>query len=164
MFDQQKTIKSIALKTLFVFLASCMPAKDMNVVYPTTSPNIIFPTKQIKRITQVGPTPTETSVTKQIDNDKSPKSTMATHPLYPDEVSVAIRDLAKRLNVDISQILIIKAYPDEFPISNLGCPGGKEEPQPMPAIVSGIVIKLGFDREQYIYHARRTQVVYCGRN
>jgi hypothetical protein len=49
---------------------------------------------------------------------------------------------------------------DEFPASNLGCPG--KDLKPMPAIVSGLEIVLSAGEGQHIYHARRNTVVYCG--
>jgi hypothetical protein len=66
----------------------------------------------------------------------------------------------------VDEITVVHVQADEFPASNLGCPG--KEARPIPAIVSGIEISLAAgDREadnglRYVYRARRNQLVYCG--
>lgn len=57
-------------------------------------------------------------------------------------------------------ISLVHVQADEFPASNLGCPG--KDPKPMPAIVTGLEIVLAAGERQHVYHARRNTVVYCG--
>lgn len=77
-----------------------------------------------------------------------------------DPVDLARADLARRLGIETSQIVIVHIQADEFPASNLGCPG--KTTQPMPALVSGIEIVLAEGDHQHVYRARKRTIVYCG--
>jgi hypothetical protein len=74
----------------------------------------------------------------------------------------AIIDLARILNGTPTEVNFVKTFSDEFPASNLGCPVGRVQPQPSPALVTGQVIILEYQEEKYIYHARSDQVIFCG--
>jgi hypothetical protein len=74
--------------------------------------------------------------------------------------------------MDVGEITVLEVRADEFPASNLGCPG--KDLKPMPAIVTGIEIVLGIGepevdgsrqddkRPRHVYRARKHELVYCG--
>lgn len=77
-------------------------------------------------------------------------------------VQAAIDDLAGRLNVEPALIGLISISADEFPAGDLGCPDPKKPSKPLDAIVSGQRVLLEFEGQDYEYHIRPGQVVYCG--
>gem|GEM_PF-2553389 len=83
-------------------------------------------------------------------------------PIQAAAIRSAISDLAERLNTDVSEISFIRIFADEFPASQLGCSSAKQAPDPMQALVSGQTILLEHSGETYIYHARASEVFYCG--
>jgi hypothetical protein len=89
-----------------------------------------------------------------------PPSATALPPSSQDPVDLARADLAQRLGVELDSITVVHVQADEFPASNLGCPG--KEIKPIPAIVSGIEIVLAEGGRHHIYRARRQTIVYCG--
>jgi hypothetical protein len=89
-----------------------------------------------------------------------PPAVTALPPSGQDPVDLARADLAQRLGVELDRITVVHVQADEFPASNLGCPG--KEVKPIPAIVSGIEIVLAEGERHYVYHARRHTIVYCG--
>jgi hypothetical protein len=83
-----------------------------------------------------------------------------TPPPTSDPVGRARADLAERLGVGIERILVVHVQADEFPASNLGCPG--KAAKPIPALVSGFEIVLAEGERQHVYRARKHTLVYCG--
>ena len=76
----------------------------------------------------------------------------------------AVADLAARLEVAKEEITVLSVTMTELPIQDLGCPPeGKEPPITLPGIVMGQEIVLAVGSDEYIYHARSRQVVFCGR-
>ncbi len=73
-----------------------------------------------------------------------------------------IKDLAGRLGIDTGKVSVVNIYSDEFPAGDLGCPSPGVTPRPIPAIVSGKVIELEANGEEYIYHTHGVDFVYCG--
>ena len=81
---------------------------------------------------------------------------------YDEVVNLAKADLARRLKTDPQDIRLLRISADEFPTGDLGCPAPGVTPRPIPAIVSGQAIVLEHDSQEYTYHARKSQVVFCG--
>jgi hypothetical protein len=79
-----------------------------------------------------------------------------------ESAELAILDLAKVLKVQASSIHLLRVQSDEFPADNLGCLGPGVTPVPIPAVVSGTLIVLEVEGKQYVYHARASQVIFCG--
>ncbi len=122
--------------------------QESNKLSPSATHSITSPPSTIQ------PTPVGTSV---------PTISLEVLPGRSRDISQrAIQELAGRLQVSPESILIVKIYPDEFPASNLGCPLETGEPLPLPAIVSGQTIVLEHEDMHYIYHARASDVIFCG--
>jgi hypothetical protein len=77
-----------------------------------------------------------------------------------DPVELAVSDLAQRLGVDRSAIVVLSVEDVTWPDSSLGCPEpGRAYIQ---VLTPGKRIRLGVDGKVYEYHSGRTEApVYC---
>ena len=123
---------------------------------PTTPPPAQTPPTSLTAIYSPLPIPTA------VEAKQVPSPTPSASAPLPgqDPVERARADLARRLGLDASAITVLRVQADEFPISNLGCPG--KGVRPMPAIVSGLEIVLATAGRNYMYRARKSTLVYCG--
>lgn len=152
---------------LIILLASLLVGCAVNQGKPVRTPSAETPS------TSVQPTslkPTEVLSITQMEASFTPSLKLAATPTpvpggagYDAIVQAAIDDLARRLGVGSQTIALVSISGDEFPAGDLGCPSPKETPRPIPAFVTGQVIVLEVQGEQYIYHARKGQVAFCGK-
>ena len=81
----------------------------------------------------------------------------------PALIEQAVADLAARLAVPAAQIEVVEVLQDEFPVANLGCPSSSKKEDPtIPALVTGLIIRLRALDADYEYHGHWRQVVFCG--
>lgn len=160
LFASQKFVRSVlAIAAMMLLATACAPQMSSN---PTPATPMAVHTQAV---TEATPTaipafspPADTPTLRDIRLTPFSKSTLTS--LEP--VEQAVRDLASRLGVSQGSISVVRTYSDEFPASNLGCPGGKPDSRPIPAFVNGWVIELEYASQSYIYHADRSQAIYCG--
>jgi len=77
-----------------------------------------------------------------------------------DYVDLAINDLAKRLNISVEEIVVVRVVPKTFGNTSLGCP----RPGEMYAqvLTPGYTIELVVNGKTYNYHAGLKTVIPCG--
>jgi hypothetical protein len=156
----------LALLRLAITMGLCVaclpPARDRPAVETSTlAPERAKPTETPSPIPQLD-VPTRSRTLTPSAPGKTPGEIKATTMPLSDinSIELARADLARRLDVAESQIVVVHIQADEFPASNLGCPG--KENKPMPAFVSGIEIVLAVGERQHVYRARKRTLVYCG--
>jgi hypothetical protein len=156
----RKAIRRFAGVAVVLVLATACTTQKQSSSIPAELPAV--PTQTVAepgaKYTPAIPRPADTPVPTdaRLTPLSEPTLTMQT------PVEQAIHDLASRLGVSQTSISVVRTYSDEFPASNLGCPEGKPNSRPIPALVSVSVIELEYETQIYIYHADRSQSIFCG--
>lgn len=80
-------------------------------------------------------------------------------PPQEEYVSMAKKDLAAKLKINMEEIKEVKTEPIDWNDTSLGCPEkGKLYPQ---VITSGLIITLSAEQQTYNYHAGLNRVITC---
>jgi hypothetical protein len=75
-------------------------------------------------------------------------------------IDKATADLAQRLSVSATEIILIEATSVVWPDASLGCP--QEGMAYAQVLTPGYLIRLEFGNQEFEYHASRgTEVIYC---
>jgi hypothetical protein len=147
---------------LFTIMIICLTLLITSCGRPTTTPlpPTLLPTHTNLQ-TPAPSQPASVSTTQKATHIPPSLSPNSNSP-YDEVVNLAKADLARRLKTDPQDIRLLRISADEFPAGDLGCPAPGVTPRPIPAIVSGQAIVLEHDSQEYTYHARKSQVVFCG--
>lgn len=77
-----------------------------------------------------------------------------------DLTAVAVRDLAKRLDIETGEIVVVRSVAVTWPDGSLGCP--QEDRMYTQALVEGELIVLRVDSRDYEYHSGKGRApFYC---
>jgi len=149
------------MKILLISI-TCMTLLATSCGRSTTTPRnpTFLPTRIYLQTPTLPPSPSASTTHESTQNPPS-SSSSPTSP-YEQVVDLAKADLARRLKADPQVIRLLRIRGDEFPAGDLGCPGPSVTPRPIPALVSGQVIVFEYSSQEYTYHTRRGQVVFCG--
>lgn len=120
--------RTVLLAVVALLLAACGDAADVS----GTTVDVIS--------TSTGP-----------DSTTTPKGGDTTMPDQPDPIEAATADLAARLSVDASDIVVVKVQAVKWPDGSLGCP--QEGELYTQAVVDGQQIFLGHEDRIYDYRA-----------
>jgi hypothetical protein len=147
---------------LYTIILTCFTLLATSCGIPTTppQPTTSLPTRTIQQT--AASSPSTNASTTQTPTHVSPSASTSTDSPYDEVVNLAKADLARRLKTDPQHIHLLHINADEFPAGDLGCPAPGVTPRPIPAIVSGQVIVFESDSQEYTYHTRKSQVVFCG--
>jgi hypothetical protein len=164
-------IRQLGLGLALGVLAACNIADPETppVKSPAASQPVSSSPAQPSATSASSPTNPATHITRPGAPANPPAATLAPEPVltpspgpYAEIIQIARQDLAQRLGIPGEAIRLVSVTPDEFPAGDLGCPAPGRTPRPIPALVSGQSIVLDAQGRQYTYHARRSQVVFCG--
>jgi hypothetical protein len=148
--------KGFLLLILAMFVvASCSP---FQITTREPQPSPILVTEETVPTADVIPQPPSLSPTTPKAGD-TPQMFPST-PRLQGLVEKAKEDLAKRLSIHLTEIVVVEAAEVTWPDSSLGCPqNGMAYAE---VLTQGYLIRLEYAKKQYEYHAGKgTEATYC---
>jgi len=144
-----RTCQELMVGFIILLMAACtLPAAPTSVEEPemidtTPTKAVATPSERIRAVE-----PLETGQRAMPLPFKSP-------------TDLAVHDLARRLRVDVGDVVVVDVREMEMPAADLGCPGVPKSEEAPAGTVKGQEITLAVGGREYVYRAHGWRVLAC---